>query len=262
MNDQTEKQNYSVADKQKLIVSILEITSHTDLIGKFTQAELETALDYYTSQRQIKIEQKENEPNGLMVLKLNGDLSSIKVEMTKINKALAQLKNKKAIKKQSKTASPTSTGKTVKPVVTIDFNVTNVNNLSDEEQRIMQGIQDCRTVPDTAEIYTVEQLAKASIYFNNLRVILIEQKNLNIETSMIPQFDNELRKVNSVISRINKAKIQIDARENRQSPEVKSTYAFLQSFYRAATLILDEDQLKEITETAMSSLKQNATNIS
>lgn len=256
MHNEIKTQTFTQIEKQKLILSIMEISSHFDLVKKFSLEELEAAIDYHASQRQIKISEKEVETNGYVVQNLNGELSSIKLEMTKINKAIALLKNKKNIKKQTPHPAPAPTK--------IDFeiihNVSNVNNLSDEENRIMIGIQDSRTVPDIVETYTIEQLGKASIYYNNLRLLLVEEKNRNTDSKLIVHYDAELRKVNTVISKINKAKIQLDSLANRKTPEVESTYGFLLSFYRASKLHLDETKLNEISNTAMSSLHQKVNN--
>lgn len=232
----------------ELVLRILELPLSETLVKKFSLNELEQALSYYTSQRQILIESKDIEKDGYYIEKINGELSGIKVETVKINKAIAELKKKpKKVKK-------------IKDV--FEFNPTSIN-VSDEELKIIQSIKDCRTIPDITDKFDLTQINCARNYFKALRQSIIDQQNSNSGSMSANEFNDQLRVINNEISRTNKAITMLEqrlAKENRslnaKTVEIESSYNFLKNFFNIACEQLDEVTFARFKAEAESKLNQ------
>lgn len=234
----TSQEKLSLKD---LIDAVLIEQDYMVLTKKFTQGELEQVLNSYTSQRIILIERKETEDDGFEIERINAELSNIKIEITKINKAIAELKKKP---------------KKVKPTIVVE-----VSNdvLSNEEKLIIESIESCRTMPEVCEKHTSQQLEFGRNYYNNYRGAVIAEKNKPENAPHDSVFNQKLQHINNLISRINKAineKERIAAKAiKREKKEVnpEKSIVFLTRFYDFAKLHIDSESFEKIKAHALSS---------
>lgn len=217
-----------------LVLNILELPHSDFLVQKFKLNELEQALGYYTSKRQILIESKEAELDGLKIEKINGELSAVKVETVKINKAIAEL-----IKKPKKAKIKTDV---------LAFKVPLIKQTEDEKV-LIQGIKDCRTIPDIIDKFGLSQIQYARTFFKALRQSVIDGHKDNADGMSENEFNVHLRTINNEISRTNKAITMVEQAEGKAKRVPTDTYEensykFLLSFFNVVSEQLDSMTLE------------------
>lgn len=228
----------------ELVLQILELPLSESLVQKFTLNELEQALGYYTSKRQILIESKEAENDGFQIEKINGELSGVKVETVKINKAIAEL-----IKKPKKPKIKSNIS---------DFTVPSINQTV-EEKALIQGIKDCRTIPDIIDKFELGQIQYARIFFKALRQSVIDGHKENPDGMSENEFNVHLRTINNEISRTNKAismkqQSAVKAKRENSDDNEESSYKFLLSFFNVVSEQLDSVTLENYKSEAKAKL--------
>lgn len=224
---------------KELIDEVLVEQSFMALTKKFTQSQLEQVLDYYTSQRIILIERKETESSGFEIERINGDISNIKLEITKINKAIAELK-----KKPKKT----------RPQIEINLEQSDLN---EDELALIKRVESCRTIPEIQLKFTTEQLEFAKTHYNNVRQVIIFEKNKPENIVHDASFNLKLQGINNQISKINKA-IGFQERDAAkkikqqvEQPKPESSIVFLKKFYELAKLSIDSESFEKIKASAL-----------
>lgn len=239
----------------KLAVEIAEIASHDTVFHKYSLKTLEQVMQYYTAKRQELIERKEIEINGYEVEKINGELSSIKVETTKINKAIAE--HKKKPKK-----------KTVPLKVTELPVAKNIDQTADQIN-LIQAIKDCRTIPDITDKFDLDQVQYAKEYFKQLRQSTIDQHKENPNQLSANEYNVLLRTINNEISRTTKAVQELEQRrakakreEAKNEPvDLTKNFNYLRNFFNLACESLNEatvTRLKQEAEQLLNERSQGA----
>jgi hypothetical protein len=241
----------------KLAVEISEIASHDTIFHKYSLKALEQVMHYYTTKRQALIERKETEPNGYEVEKINGELSAIKVETVKINKAIAEHK-KKPQKKHV-------------PLKVNDLPVAKDIVQTADQTHLIQAIKDCRTIPDITDKFSLDQVQYAKDYFKQLRQSTIDQHSANLDQLSANEYNVLLRTINNEISRTTKAVQELEQRrakakreEAKNEPvDLSKNFNYLRNFFNLACESLDEAtvaRLKQEAEQQLNERSQGAQN--
>lgn len=218
----------------KLANEICEIPSHDTIFHKFSLSTLEQVMHYYMTKRQALIESKESEPNGYEVEKINGELSAIKVETVKINKAIAEHKKKPKKKPVPTKLSELPASKEIEQTI--------------EQAQLIQAIKDCRTIPDITDKFDLDQVQYAKDFFKQLRQNVINDHNAHPDRLSPNDFNVQLRTINNEINRTTKAvqfleqiKAKAKREEAKNEPvDLSKNFNYLRNFFNLACEQLDE----------------------
>lgn len=228
---------------KKLICSILEISSVSDVANKFNKAELDSVIEYYSSKKQILIDQKDNSSDGYEIQRVNGELSSIKIETVKINKAIAIINARPKPKSQVNAVQKTEI-------------VFSAPSTTDQQKSILEKLSKCKTIPDIHQNLELPELLYVREYYGEFREAVVLQKDQNTDQTKVKVFNFELQRINKQISRINKAitLAQKDLALQNMAPNVfviENEFSFLKSFFQLAESKLDEAVFAEIKQQAV-----------
>lgn len=233
----------------EIVNNILEVQSHSKVSEMFTLNQLNQAIEYYTSKRQILISEKEDNINGYDIERINNELSGLRVEITKINKAISLLLSKK--KNKSNLAE--------KPKLT---NLKDsLDELNEDQKKIIAIINDTRTVQEIYEQFDLDQLVFAKNHFKEVRKKTIVDMEIKAKPTITQQQYNELlRNINTKVSKITKAIQHLERLESKKNnPEKESnleaSYSFLLAFHMKAKALLTEDQYKNIKDEIFKNLE-------
>lgn len=234
----------------KLVLAVLEIPLAASLFEKFSIGQLEAVSSFYVAKRQTLIESKEVERNGLEIEKINGELSAVKVEMVKINKAIAEHK-----KKPKKTHQVNKVDQIVKSL-----------NQSDEEFKLIQAVSACRSIPDITDNFNLDQIQYAKEYFKQHRKSIIDENKEKSEKLSPNDFNITLRIINNQIDKMTKAFLFLQqqvAKDKRKEIENKpkaleNDFNFLKNFFITASEQLDEQTFNRFKIVAEESVQNKA----
>ncbi|WP_436661076.1 hypothetical protein [Acinetobacter sp. P1(2025)] len=238
---------------RNIIVEVLEIPNHVDLAAKFKLDQLEQVLQFQQSQRSILLERKDSSVDGYEIEQINNELAGIRLETTKLNKAIAILKvKKKPIQiKQEKMA-------TVQKTISVNLPVVPEPLVS-----IVPIIQAARKVTELTEDFELDILKDALVYIRECREVMVNALNQNKEPSLTEIYQGKLREINNQIDRTRRAINQIEVanrpKKTKKAVPLKKTYAYLNTFNQIAVELLQAqypDLLDEIQQTAKIKAKE------
>jgi len=222
-----------------LVEQVRKEKHYLELCKKFTLFELEQVVEFNIVKRIKLIEDNKTQLDGVEISKNGLEISILKFEIKKINKAIAE------IKKES--------GKGLAQTNLIAMKIEGIikqSGLSKEQQNLIESIESCTSTLTTHPELTLEQLEFAKSYYNNIRDTLIAEKNKPENSKYCSLFDTKLHFIKTQIRTINKS---FSTGANKIYYPEKS-YKFLKQFYELAKLQLDSDSFEKIKTDALTEL--------
>lgn len=222
-----------------LVEQVRKEKHYLELCKKFTLFELEQVVEFNIVKRIKLIEDNKTQLDGVEISKNGLEISILKFEIKKINKAIAE------IKKES--------GKGLAQTNLIAMKIEGIgvqSELSKEQQNLIESIESSTSTLTTHPELTLEQLEFAKSYYNNIRDTLIAEKNKPENSKYCSLFDTKLHFIKTQIRTINKS---FSTGANKIYYPEKS-YKFLKQFYDLAKLQLDSDSFEKMKADALSVL--------
>lgn len=222
-----------------LVEQVRKEKHYLELCKKFTLFELEQVVEFNIVKRIKLIEDNKTQLDGVEISKNGLEISILKFEIKKINKAIAE------IKKES--------GKGLAQTNLIAMKIEGIikqTGLSKEQQNLIESIESSTSTLTTHPELTLEQLEFAKSYYNNIRDTLIAEKNKPENSKYCSLFDTKLHFIKTQIRTINKS---FSTGANKIYYPEKS-YKFLKQFYDLAKLQLDSDSFEKMKADALSVL--------
>ena len=222
-----------------LVEQVRKEKHYLELCKKFTLFELEQVVEFNIVKRIKLIEDNKTQVDGVEISKNGLEISILKFEIKKINKAIAE------IKKES--------GKGLAQTNLIAMKIEGIikqTGLSKEQQNLIESIESSTSTLTTHPELTLEQLEFAKSYYNNIRDTLIAEKNKPENSKYCSLFDTKLHFIKTQIRTINKS---FSTGANKIYYPEKS-YKFLKQFYELAKLQLDSDSFEKIKTDALTKL--------
>ena len=219
-----------------LVEQVRKERHYLELCKKFTLYELEQVVEFNMAKRIKLIEDNKTQLDGVVISKNGLEISILKFEIKKVNKAIAE------IKKES--------GKGLAQTNLIILRIEKIGerlDLSKEQQNLIESVERCTSTLTTLPELTLKELEFAKSYYNNIRDALIAERNKPENSKYCLFFDTRLHFIKTQLHTINKS-FSTDANKIYY-PE--KSYKFLKQFYDLAKLQLESDSFEKMKVQAL-----------
>ena len=222
-----------------LVEQVRKERHYLELCKKFTLYELEQVVEFNMAKRIKLIEDNKTQLDGVVISKNGLEISILKFEIKKVNKAIAE------IKKES--------GKGLAQTNLIILRIEKIGerlDLSKEQQNLIESVERCTSTLTTLPELTFKELKFAKSYYNNIRDALITERNKPENSKYCLFFDTRLHFIKTQLHTINKS---FSTGANKIYYPEKS-YKFMKQFYELAKLQLDSDSFEKMKAQALAEL--------